>query len=111
MITLVEFAALENNQILQDRVTSACRLECKEIFTEEETLAEHVRRLKWAIMILRDDGTGQAVMSIFRAVLVFVSLTPAYDTILKIEDDTIVTDDVIRTAVKSIIKHFAIVGI
>ena len=108
MITLVEFNTLESDAALLARITSACRLECKEIFTEEDSLSEHVRRLHWAVSILRDDGNGQAIMSICRAVFVLLALTPALDTVAKIQG---VTDSNIRDAVRSVIKHFAIVGI
>ncbi len=98
-MTLQELFELRNDSALRNRVAAACWNECKVIFTEAGSVTDHADRIKWAVYILRDSGTGGKVSEVFKAVLVVLT------------DPATATDADIQTAVGQIINKFATSGV
>lgn len=107
MISLTELYTLESNTVLLGRITAACWLEVKNIFTEPPG-SDHIIKLTWAVNILKDDGTDKRVSEVFKAVLVILATNPVYPDVTTL---LACNDTAIQTAVQSVIKHLAMVGI
>jgi len=98
-MTLEELFNLKNNSALRNKVAAACWLECKTIFTEADSVTNHLERIVWAVNILRDSGTGSKTREVFRAVLVVLT-------------DPLTADDTdIKTAVGQVVNKFATAGV
>jgi len=98
MATLEELFNLRNVSTLRNRVAAAGWRAAKTIFTEDVGTANHTERLKWAVRILRDRGSGSAVMEIYKAVIVLLEKANP-------------TDAEIETAVGQVIDKFATSGV
>lgn len=98
-MTLEELFDLKNNSALRNRVAAACWIECKIIFTELDSVPNHTERIKWAVYVLRDSGTGGKVNEVFKAALVVLT------------DPNTAIDSDIQTAVGQIVNKFATSGV